>query len=151
MKFTVEIEGFWLEEEELTAELSAAIKRDVVQQISKSIEDKIDKQITTSVTECIEHKLTAIIDSTLTDLIATGIIKKNGADITIVEHIKQMFQQNTGWNRANDQIQKIAKAFGQELKLQYNNMFANQIVQNMKEQGLLKDEVVQILLEPKKD
>jgi len=62
-----------------------------------------------------------------------------------------LFFKNTGWNNPERVLKAIAMEFGKELKLQYNNMFANKIVQNMKEQGLLKDEVVQILLSDNKE
>jgi len=150
MKFTVEMEDFWLEEEELTPALEAHIKRDVVHSISESIKEKVEQQITKKVNEVVDQKVALIIDDTLTDLIATGTIINNNKEISIVEHVKNIFQSNHGWNTPAAQLQKIAKKFGEELKLQYNAAFANKIVVNMKEQGLLKDEVVQILLDPKK-
>jgi hypothetical protein len=146
MQFTIEVEDFWLEEEDLTEALTSKVKHEVVQGISASIKDKVEKQITEKINEVIEQKVSLIIDSTLTDLIATGMITSNRNEISIVDHVKGIFQNNTGWSRPDDQISRIAKKFGEELKLQYNNAFANKIVQNMKEQGLLKDEVVQILL-----
>ena len=146
MKFTVELEEFWLDEEELSSTLTSVIKRDVISQVSKSIEDKVEKQITEKVTECINEKLNPLIDNTLSDLIATGTLTINRQEITTVEHIKNLFMKNSGWNNPTRQMESIAKKFGEELKLQYNNMFATKIVDNMKKQGLLKDEVVQILL-----
>lgn len=149
MKFTVEVDDFWLEEEELTEALQKEVKLSVVHQISKSIEEKVESQITKKVTEVIDEKISLIIDSTLTDLLATGVIVRNRQEISITDHIKNLFQANTGWSNVNDQMARISKKFGEELKLQYNNAFANKIVSNMKEQGLLKDEVVQILLDGK--
>lgn len=149
MKFTVEVEDFWLEEEELTAELQGHVKREVVREISQSIKDKVENQITKKVNEIIQQKVSLVIDDTLTDLVGTGVIVRDKKEITIVEHVKNIFQQNHGWSNYHRQMEAIAKKFGAELKLQYNNAFANKIVSNMKEQGLLKDEVVQILLEGK--
>jgi len=88
-----------------------------------------------------------IIDSTLTGLIAAESIMINGKPVTIVDHVKGIFKNNHGWSNPHSQLERLAKDFGKEIKLQYNNAFANKIVSNMKEQGLLKDEVVQILLE----
>jgi len=146
MKFTIEVEDFWLEEEEIADALLSHIKNSVVIKISESIKDRVEKEITTKLTETINEKLSLIIDSKLTDLIATETIVIDRADISITQHIKNVFQRHNGWNRPENQIESIAKAFGEELKLQYNNAFANRIVANMKTQGLLKDEVVQILL-----
>ena len=146
MKFTVEVEDFWLEEEELAAELQGHVKSEVVREISASIKDKVEKQITTQVKEVLDQKISLVIDTVLTDLVATGVIVSDRKEITIVEHVKNLFQKNHGWSNPTQQMERIAKKFGDELKLQYNNIFANKIVQNMKQQGLLKDEVVQILL-----
>ena len=148
MKFTIEVEDFWLEEdsEDLVTELQSYVKRDVLNQISKNIEDKVEKQITEKINEVMDKKMTLILDNTLTDLIAPGTIHVNREDVTIVNYIKKLFQQNTGWNQPKDQIAKIAKAFGAEMKAQYNAVFASKIVESMKEQGLLKDDVVKILL-----
>ena len=146
MKFTIEVEEFWLEEEEINDVLSSHIKNSVVFQISESIKDKVEKQITSKVDEVVEDKLSLIIDEKLTDLINTEEIIKNGKMISIEEHIKNVFQNNSGWNNPNVHIDRIAKKFGEELKIQYNNAFANQIVLNMKKQGFLKNDVVKVLL-----
>ena len=149
MKFTVDVEEFWIEEDELTDALKRDVKRDVVNQISTDIKDKVEQEIALKVKEAIDNKINLIIDSTLTDLMATGVISRNNQEITIEAYVKDLFQKNTGWNQPARQIDDIAKKFGQELKAQYNNIFATKIVQNLKEQGMLKDEVAQILLEDK--
>lgn len=159
MKFTVELEDFWLEgehgAEEIQDELKQYIIRDVVHQIRKGIKDQIDTEIVRAVREEVEECLTPAIKHTVADEIEKGVIRiKKGysgdyEEKPISEYICEQFHASTGWNRPEEKIAKIAKSFGEELKLQYNNAFANQIVHNMKEQGLLKDEVVQILLEGK--
>jgi len=149
MKFTIEVEEFWIEEEDLTDELKGHIKRSVVHQISENIKDKVESQITKKVREVIEEKVAIIIDGTLTDLVATGMITIDRKEISIQDHCKSIFKQSHGWGRPMDQLERLAKKFGEEIKLQYNAAFANKIVANMKEQGLLRDDVVQILLEGK--
>ena len=149
MKFTVEVEDFWLDEEELTASLQSHIKREVVHEIAESIKTKVEKQVTDKVNEVINEKIALVIDSTLTDLIADGMIVRNRETISIVDHVKSVFQSNTGWSNPTRQLEALAKKFGEEMKAQYNAAFANKIISNMKEQGLLKDDVVKILLEGK--
>ena len=146
MKFTIEVEDFWLDEEDLNEALAAHIKITVVNQIAISIKDTVEKQITEKINAVIKDKIALIIDSKLNDLVATGVIIKNRKEITIEQNIKDVFQANSGWSNPNQQIETIAKKFGQELKLQYNNAFANQIVLKMKEQGFLKNDVVKVLL-----
>ena len=149
MKFTIELEDFYTDEDDsdsLEASLKKHIITDVTHKIQASIKDKVDKQITEKVGAIVEEKIIAAIDGKLSELIDTGMIRRNGKDISIVDFVKDEFQRTHGWSNPQSQIEKIAKRFGEELKLQYNNAFANKIVMNMKEQGLLKDEVVQILL-----
>ena len=100
-------------------------------------------------TETMNEKTSLIIDSTISDFIATGTIISGKSEVPLKAHLRRIFDNHHGWNSTDDKMKKIAKSFGDELKLQYNNVFANKIVQNMKEQGLLKDEVVQILLSDK--
>ena len=146
MKFTIDVDDFWLDEDELADGLTAHIKRDVVSQISINIKDSVEKQITKKIDAVIKDKIALIIDSKLNDLVSTGTIIINRREISIEENIKNVFQSNSGWSNANQQIERVAKKFGQELKLQYNNAFANQIVLNMKQQGFLKNDVVKVLL-----
>ena len=150
MKFTIEVEDFWLDEEEITEALQSHIKMEVVREIQKSIKDKVEDQIAIKIKETIDQKIALIIDSVLTDLVTTGVITRNGVEISIVDHVKNIFQSTTGWNSPTKQIAELAKGFGVEMKAQYNAVFANNVVQGMKEQGLLKDDVVQMLLSDKK-
>jgi hypothetical protein len=147
MKFTVEVEEFWLEEDELADQIVTRVRTDVVRQISERVEAQTQKQITEKITNVINDKIEAQIDAILGDLIATGTILQGKEEVSITDHLKGLFHKNRGWNSAADQIEKFAKKFCEEVKLQYNNAFAGHIVKGMKEQGLLKDEVAQMLLE----
>lgn len=149
MKFTVEVEDFWLEEEELTETLQGHIKHEVVREISASIKDKVEQKITEKIKDTIDQKISLIIDTVLTDLVTTGVIVRNGSEISIADHVKNLFQGNNRWSNVDQQMERIAKKFGEELKLQYNNIFAAKIVSNMRAQGFLKDDVAQMLLEDK--
>lgn len=128
MKFTVELEEFWLEDEELESTLRKYVRDDVLCQVQKRIEDKIDKEITSQLTQTIEGRL---------------------EEITIKKHIENLFNNHHGWNSPNEKMKQIAKSFGKELTARYDKVFATHIVMGLKDQGLLKDEVAQILLEGK--
>jgi len=146
MKFTVEVEDFYLEEEELTKALVDHVKHDVVCQIKASIKDQVQRDIADAVKNTIEIMLKPIIELELAEVVSKKTIMINRSEISIEDHVKKMFMDNSGWSNPNQCIERVAKAFGQELKEQYNVAFANRIVANIKEQGLLKDEVVQLLL-----
>lgn len=149
MKLAIELEDFWMDEDsgDIEAELKEYVVREVAGKIQKSIREKVEEQITKKVQEIIEFKLGTIIDEKISQVIDSETIKPRRCnEIKIVDHVKNLFETHHGWGNADEKIKRIAKEFGEELKHQYNNAFANKIVQNMKEQGLLKDEVVQILL-----
>lgn len=146
MKFTVEVEDFWLEEEQLSDALCSRVKSDVVIEITKNIEELTKRQITEKINEVMNKKISLVIDNVLTDLVATGIITVNRQEISIEDYIKKVFMENHGWGNPREQIAKIAKSFTAELKKQYDMVFANEIVVKMKEQGFLKDDLVQVLL-----
>ena len=151
MKFTIEVEDFWIEDGDLSTALTAHIKRSVIVDITKSIEDKVEKAVSEKVSARIDEKLDAVIDNTVSDMLEAGMITINRQPISIVQHIKNMFEKGHGWNDPRRQMEAIAKKFGAELKAQYNNIFAAQIVENMREQGMLKDDVAKLLLNKKPD
>jgi len=149
MKITVELNDFWIEEGELNSALSSEIKRSVIHQITKSIQDKVDIEITKKVEKVINGKIAAVIDMHIADCVNSGEITVNKAQISIKDHLQNMFNSNTGWNNPRDQLIRLANDFGKQLKSQYDVAFANRIVIAIREQGMLKDEVVQMLLENK--
>jgi hypothetical protein len=149
MKFTVEVDDFWIEEEELSGALVRQIKEQIVNQIQKTVDQKIDAQITNKVTKEVNDYINAAIQKKLSELIETGTIVKEGKVISIQDYVNNLFVSNQGWNSPRDQILKLAEKFGIELKTRYDAIFANRIVVKLNEQGMLKDEVVKLLIDSK--
>ena len=151
VKITFDLEDFWLEAEDGSLEdaLRDHITRSVVFEIRNSIKDKINTEITKVVLAQVQESLVDTIEEQLGECIETGVINHHGNDIKITDHVKKMFEDNNSWHSPDKKLQSLAKDFAIDFKSQYNAVFANKIVQNMKEQGLLKSEVVQILLEGK--
>jgi len=154
MLIKVKLDEFWLhEEDDLESGLRKYITNDVVAQIQKSIKDQVDEQITKKVTEVINEKIAQVIDTTITELVASGTITQgsgvNAKEVKITDYIKSLFRTDRGWGSVSTQVENYAKKFCADVKVQYNAVFANHIVQGLKENGMLKDEVVQMLLEKK--
>jgi len=149
MKFIIEVEDFWLDEEEIEDALKSHILTSAVVQIKASIQEQIDKTITAKVTETVKKSLDSMIDVRLTELVETGTMMYNKQEISINQYLKNTFETCRGWDNPKSQIEAYAKKFCAELKLQYNAAFATKVVMGMKEQGLLKPELVQMLLEEK--
>lgn len=147
MTFNITLDNFYLEDcDDIEEALKNHIIGEVVIRIKRSIQDKVDSQITQKVDNIIKEKIAPIIDRELTNLVATESITRNGDKIKISDHIKSIFERDRGWDNVSGQIDNLSKRFSQELKAQYDAAFANQVVLGLKEQGLLKDEVVKLLL-----
>lgn len=150
MKFTVEVEEFWIEEGELSLELKKSIHHTVITQIQASIKELVNRQLTEKIEAEMKERLSILIESTLIDISAKQVITKNGQDISIPEHVRKMYQENSGWSRPDDVIKDLVKKLGQDLKNRYDLLFATQLVVKLNEQGMLKEDVARILLDGNK-
>jgi hypothetical protein len=151
MKFIVEMEDFYLNEDgQLSDSLQKHVTRDVLAQISERIKKQVEEAITKKVEEAMKEKIAPVIDTAIADMIETGVLTVSGKALPIKEHLRSLFDRSHGWNNPHDIMEKFAKNFGNELKARYNNIFAAKIVQNMKDQGFLKDDMARILLEDTK-
>lgn len=151
MKFTVDLEEFYLDEDSgcIETELKKHIINSVVFRIEENLKKKIDDEITRCVKSSVENILLKKISGEVAKLIEMGEIVVDREKISIVDYIKKTFENNQGWRNPYETIQNIAKKFGDELKLRYDKAFAVHIVDTMKQNGLLKDEAIAKLLEVK--
>ena len=160
MKFTVEVEDFYLEEDEIEVSLKNWIKSEVSSQIRTSIQEKVDKIIQNSYKEEIENKLKSRVDILLGEVYSTTKLKakySSDPEISIEEYIFQQFNEVKFKDKTEDKIQSSIKTLVksnsekivEEMKQRYDMLFASQLVQKMNEVGMLKNEVAQLLL--KKD
>lgn len=63
-------------------------------------------------------------------------------------HVKNTFTTNPSWRGLSNVIFEIAERHSKALKAQYDLAFATQIVNNLNQAGLLKDEAGKLLLSP---
>jgi len=148
MKFEIDIKDFWLDDDDdIEPALIKHIVSSVTKKITESIQEKVDETITLKVKECIEARLSAVISDQIQKCMDEGTIVRGGMDIKIIDYVKDRFENNHSWGSPNACIDKAAERFGKEFKAQYNTIFAGKIVEKMKEQGFLKDDVVKMLLE----
>jgi len=152
MKFTIEVEEFWLDEEsELEPALKDHIKRDVINQIESSIKAKVEDAITKEVKSQVEQMLYRRITSLVNECISSDKIKgryTNDPEITLQEYVKLQFTQTAREKAPIDEtIKKLAEAFGSEMKKRYDLLFASQVVAKLGEGGLLKEDAVKLLLD----
>lgn len=153
MKLKIEIDLSDLVHDMLNDEstdFSEAVKSEITRSVIGGFKSGVQQQIDKLVSERINPQITSLIDAkvseTLDNLVAAGDMKVRGETIKIADFVRNMFESNTGWNNPQKQIEQIAKKFGDEMKLQYNNIFAMNIVKNLSEQGLLNADVAKALL-----
>ena len=151
MKFTVEIDEFWLDEDSngFEEELKNSIKIDVCQQIKKMMLTHIENEITNVVKQQVSDTLREQIQALVADVISTGMIRESSysdKEISIENRIKSQFNANCGYHNANAKITELAKKFGDEMKQRYDLLFASQIVAKLDEHGLMKEDIAELLL-----
>lgn len=154
MKFEITMDDFWLDSEE---DVMPAIKQHVIHEvslkISKSIIDKANQEIAKAVSKSIDDTLIQNIQLIIDEFIKSGKVKeRHGSnEVPVDEYIKKTFDA-TGWGTINETVSKVAKLKADELKRTYDLQFATHIVNRIRDVGMLKDDVAQMLLEnPKKD
>ena len=149
MKYTIEVEDFWLDSEsDLEPSLCNHITREVVNQIWKKIEDKVDSQITKIVGKAIEESLQARIEDKVSKTVESGeVILNNGTSGKIENYVLEKFDRHAkGWASANKKIEELAGEYAKEMKNRYDLLFASQIVSKMKDNGFLDKDVADKLL-----
>ena len=147
MNITIELDDEWIEEQSISEAMEESIKRNIVFSLTEKNKQRTEVAITNAIDKAIESKLGDVIDEVISQAVDNGMIKRNRKEISIVEHISESFMVHSGWGSPNKKIEAVAKKFGEELKIQYNAIFATKIVENMKKQGFLKDDVASLLLE----
>lgn len=136
---------------DLSEAVKSEITRSVVRQISDQAKTGVEKLLFERINPQVQMAIDAKVSSVLDTLLAEGDLVIRGEKVKFEDHIRDVFTRNTGWNNPTQQIEKIAKSFGEQMKLQYNNIFAMNIVRNLSEQGLLNDDVAKSLLAPAKN
>lgn len=154
MKFTIEVEDFWLDSDSgLEPALKNHVIREVVNQINNQIKKKVEDHITTEVKKQVEEKFYVRMNQLIKEVIETEKIKSgynNGELITIQQYLKQQFENNHGYRSPDSVIKDLASKFGNDLKARYDLLFASQLVAKLNENGMLKEDIAKLLLEQHK-
>jgi hypothetical protein len=158
MKYTIEVDNFYLDEEELTNALKDHIKHTVIQEINTSIHNQVAKATTELMIEFgktyIEKQCTQVVDR----FIKRGIVPKvpdtrkrrsvgdAGTALSFEKHFQDMFLNNNGFNRPSDTFKRIAERCTTELKERYDKIYAMHIVESLGKQGMLNEELASMML-----
>lgn len=148
MKFTIELEDFWMDSDssDIETELKDYISGKVKNEIYKSIEDKVKEQITIETKKLVEETYKTKIIEYVSSHIENDSFMYHGSLITIKDYVRKEFERGHGWASPNSKIQELSKQFGDEMKKRYDMQFASGIVAKLHEHQLLKDENLNKLL-----
>lgn len=153
MKFTIDVEDFWLDEDTGIEEgLRSHIKHDVVTQIKQSLKEAIETTIRQEVEQQFKENLSTEVALLTKEVIESGQVKKSSHSeekIPLKDWIIEQVNSNTGWSNPQEQLAKYAKKHMDEIKKQYDFLYASSVVQKMSELGMLKDDRVAELLTEK--
>lgn len=140
------------ESSDLTGAIQGELLREVMRQVMPKMKASVDALVSQRIDAIIKDRVEKTVDATLNKALeGDGLITVNRETKTVQKHIQDLFNSSSRWNNPNEKIADIAKKFGQELKLQYNNLFAMNIVSNLKENGMLKDDVALMLTAKKEE
>lgn len=148
MKITVDLEDFWLEEnEQLIPALQHHVKTMVVREVSESIKKQVDafmdKAIKNEIEKQLEIRVKLLMDAYLESNKLKGSYSSD-PEMTVSEWIAKKVAESRP--SIHDTVKKQAELIGVDLKRRYDLLFASQIVAKINEQGLLKDDVARLLL-----
>lgn len=150
MKFTIEVEDFYLEQDDLEAALKSHIITSCVNKITTELKAKIEDGVQKEVKAQVEQTLYRKIGSFVTEAIDNDKIKgryTNDPEMTLQEWVKSQFTEKAREKAPVDAtLEKLAVGFGNEMKKRYDLLFASQLVTKMKDSGFLKEEVANLLL-----
>ena len=148
MKFTIEIDDFWLDSED---ELEPALKRYVINEVTdkihKSISDKVDKAILVLLNKEFEIGYGKKVEKFISDSFEDGELKIGQDDLSAKEYFLSQAKNNYGWSSVKDALEKSAKRHVEEMKKRYDLYYASHVVSKLSENGLLKDDKLKELLE----
>lgn len=143
MKITVEVDDFWIEESHLESELKRHVTFAVLTEIKASIKKQVEDEITKVLTEETRLAVSALVQDKQDEFMKNGTLA-NGKKFT--DCIKEIFEDKSSWNSPRNAVTQAADDFAKSLRARYDHVFANKIVVGLKEQGLLRSDVVELLL-----
>lgn len=150
MKFTIETNDFWIDQDNLEESLKQKIIQGVVQQIQKDMKTEIENKVEKIAKEKFEDLFAKEIEEVFKDVFENEEIRfygnQVGSSSTCKEYILKNVSSTSGYNPIKDSLKKQADLIAVDLKKRYDLQFAAHIVNKLSEQGMLKDDELLKLL-----
>lgn len=156
---TVDLSEFYTDEEgtSFSNEIKNYVSNQVRHLVWKSFEENAMQSFDNQIKRKIESDKDLKIKSIVDDIFTTKQVKKrynSSESISIEQFIiedveRQHFNGSEFANKVERLVKECANKAVDQLKVRYDLLFASQIVTRLNEQGMLKEDVAKILLEPK--
>ena len=147
MKIEIDVSDFYLDEwdDSLEEGLKKHITNEAIATIFSKIKDKVEVEIKQGV----EAHVLANLSSEIAKAVNQGKIqtKAGNASVTISEYVKDcLFNSLGAWQSFDKTIREVAKSFCDEMRKRYDLSFASNIVANLVENKLIKEDAIKMLL-----
>jgi len=163
LNITVDLEDLFVEtredgeiiniQEEIKSEIVSKVKSEVWALFSKTAKEEINTLLIREITSIKD----ILITEKIRELLISAKIRKSTFDkseITVTDYILEQLKGTYGeTTKTSNEIDKVvsnnAHIITNQLKNRYDMLFASQLVNNMKQAGMLKDDVAKLLLPEK--
>lgn len=156
MKIEIDISEFYLDEDR---ELEPALRQFIIREVTNSINSNIKKQVegltNDLLVNVIQSELQTRVKVLIDEFVKTGTVKDRsgyGSDSGKSKPISEWIGDQVRASNSDivESIKKLAATQVNQLKAQYDLLFATQIVNKIKEAGYLKEDAAKLLLTDQK-
>lgn len=147
MKIQIDVSDFYLDED---SNLEEGLKNYVTDEAIASIFGKIKDKVAIEIKQVVEAHVLANLSSKIAEAMQDGKIKNrsNNTLVTIKEYVEDCLISNpsSGWVSFDKTIREVSKTFCDEMRRRYDLTFASNIVANLVNNKMIKDEVVKLAI-----
>lgn len=146
MRIKIDVDEFYLEED---GGLEEELKKYIISEAVSSINEKIKEKIETEIKQVAEKYVLEGLSSEMTKAIKEGKIKRKSDNIPVLinEYIADcLLNSGTSWQSFDKIIREVSKNFCDEMRKRYDLAFASNIVANLIDNKMIKEDVVKGLL-----
>ena len=147
MKIEIEVSNFYLDED---SNLEQGLKNYVVNEAIATIFGKIKGKVAVEIKQVVEKHVFENLSSEIIKAVQFGTIKRQTSNdpVTIAEYVKECILNSnaSSWQSFDSTIRDVAKHFCNELRKRYDLKFASNIVANLIDNKLIKEDAVKMLL-----
>lgn len=157
MELKVTLDDFWLEEDEDISEaLKDHLKNTIIAGVYSRARDKIEESIKNIVRQSIEKLVDVKLEQSVLELTTEGLKNQKlragyGKEVSLNEYIKLKvvdgFESNSDFPKV---VRDIAKDHVKEIKEKYDLFYSIELLNKMKEAGLLNESMGKMLQEQNK-